>query len=186
MKKLLWILPLCLLLISCGGEKKFTKEDLSVYDSVTKKTYYIGDTRERIESILGEPEEESRLYGSVYQGLSVCYNTKDEVVAFNISSVKIPQESYGRFSVLNKISLGTPITEATEKCKNRPFTIKKDELNVILDEDFEVTTKEERTGDNWADGLYVIKIWSVEDEDNPKASLICLGTYKAVMHNNYQ
>ncbi|MBQ9915517.1 MAG: hypothetical protein IJO50_05160 [Clostridia bacterium] len=179
MKKLLWILPLCLLLISCGGEKKFTKEDLSVYDSVTKETYYIGDTRERIESILGEPEEEHFIYGDIYHGLGVQYNTKDEVVAFHISNVEIPEEDYDRFSVLNKISLDTPMVEAAEKCRNRPFAVKGNQLKAILDEDFEVTTKEERTGNNWADGLHVIMLWGMEE--NESIDVIQVGTYRSVM-----
>lgn len=50
-------LSLCIILASCGST--YNEKHISLYDSHTKQYIHLGDTREQIISILGEPDVQS-------------------------------------------------------------------------------------------------------------------------------
>ena len=85
MKRMLCIISVLALLgglAGCGGGDtgRFTKKDLSLYDTVSKKTVSLGMSRDEIEKILGEPDEdESTSMYSHYKGLNVGYKENEAV-----------------------------------------------------------------------------------------------------------
>lgn len=70
---------------ACGGEKMYTKDDLAIRDIDSGKLIRIGDSREDIEKIVGEPieideEVDGELVYNYSDNMKVTYNESGEVI----------------------------------------------------------------------------------------------------------
>lgn len=78
--------------ISPKGHKIYTENDIAIYDSLRDRYLHIGDTRERIESIIGEPDiDSSTAVGYKDIGLLVGY-TENKVTQFQLEGASNTSE----------------------------------------------------------------------------------------------
>ena len=91
MKKIMALILAAVMVFSmtaCGGEKTYSLDDLAVRDKESGKLIRIGDKREKVEKITGEPErtedeadgEVRCSYTSGATGLDITYNEDGEII----------------------------------------------------------------------------------------------------------
>ena len=102
MKRIMALILAAVMIFSmtaCGGEKTYTKDDLAIRDIDSGKLIRIGDSREDIEKIVGEPEgveeeADGELVYNYSDNMEVTYNESGEVICVHCFNYRKEENKY--------------------------------------------------------------------------------------------
>ncbi|MDQ6423222.1 copper amine oxidase N-terminal domain-containing protein [Paenibacillus sp. LHD-117] len=157
---------------------EFTVEDLHVKDSVTGATFALGMTKEEVEAILGEPDDEF-LGRYMYEGLEVYYR-ENKAAGFIIDA---GDNLTNRFRTNRDIGLGNPKNDVFEAYGNGGVDEKINTVSYVFQNESSGQLKKlepmafAKPGEVDMDSIYVLSIlfW---DNQYETTSFILIGDHR--------
>ncbi|MBR2471882.1 MAG: hypothetical protein IKB55_04275 [Clostridia bacterium] len=131
MKKICIVLTIMLLLVGCdnSSNKRYTQEDLGIYDVQSQQLITLGSTRENIEKYIGSAQNERSFmdttycgYGeTVYKNVSIS-NERELEIEYNVNNIAICftlnscwNEEDNRFRLPTDVGVLSRVNEFQEK-----------------------------------------------------------------------
>ena len=102
------------LILSFNRTVKYPDDFLGIYDTVTNQNLSIGDSRSKIESILGSPDDIGT-YTVFYDNVFVTYDSNDKVEQISVSYHDFISDEVERFTYSNFLGSESVLTDFIDR-----------------------------------------------------------------------